>query len=847
MVVNMRKMKKFRSIVLVSTLALGLCACGKNEKTGGSIADTQMAKQYVYSEQNIDLSALGFEEDYNINNMKQVGERLYMVVNSYEQNDDKGSTRTYLKLVSMNSDGSDIKKIDLQLPAEESNDIANIPENGESNETDSHTEEAVTEEVVTEEAVTEDAVTEDAVTEDTVIEVMPEMFGESAKYEWTGFGYVAFVGEQIYVTKEHTIEDWSDPENYVSQNNTSVCSWDMEGNFKWETPIEGIRTEEEYSFVQTMVPLKDNTVALIIGGDNYKKVTVDSEGNVSQPMKLSAESSRFQNMDRMMARDDGTIIFTYYDDEWTNMYVATYDIEADTISEGTKLPSNLMWMGYNSMAAGINNDLVFSTSNGIYSYTLGDTEIKQMMSYVNSDLNVGSINQIMVLDDTHFLASYNDNSYEYKLHCSLFTKVKPEDIPDKEVIVIAGSYVDGDLKKRAIEYNKESQTHRIVINEYDMYNSGDDYMAGYTKLNNEIISGNMPDILITEGMDANLDSYIAKGLLADIGALIAKDEELSKKEFMENVFEAYKVDGKLYQLIPSFRVQTVIGKKSILGERNGWTMEEMQEVLASMPEETKVFGDMTRDNFIYYMMDFGGSDFVDVTTGKCNFNSQQFIDMLEYAKTLPKELSEDYYADETWYLNYQSQYREDRTLLMPLYINGFSDMKYQINGFFGEDVTYVGFPSDHGTGAIIAVNNSYVLSAKSKKLDAAWDFIRYYLTDEYQNKMNWGIPVSKDAFQEKSKDATCKSYWVNEKGEKEEYDDYFDINGESIILEPLNQQQLEELVTCIESVNKRSYYSQELQKIITEEVEAFFTGQKSAADVAKIIQSRAQIYVNENM
>jgi hypothetical protein len=34
--------------------------------------------------------------------------------------------------------------------------------------------------------------------------------------------------------------------------------------------------------------------------------------------------------------------------------------------------------------------------------------------------------------------------------------------------------------------------------------------------------------------------------------------------------------------------------------------------------------------------------------------------------------------------------------------------------------------------------------------------------------------------------------------------------------------------------------------IITEEVEAFYSGQKTAAAVADIIQSRASIYISEN-
>ena len=40
---------------------------------------------------------------------------------------------------------------------------------------------------------------------------------------------------------------------------------------------------------------------------------------------------------------------------------------------------------------------------------------------------------------------------------------------------------------------------------------------------------------------------------------------------------------------------------------------------------------------------------------------------------------------------------------------------------------------------------------------------------------------------------------------------------------------------------------QGLYEIIAEDAEPFFKGAKSAAEVADIIQSRAQIYVDENM
>ena len=91
-------------------------------------------------------------------------------------------------------------------------------------------------------------------------------------------------------------------------------------------------------------------------------------------------------------------------------------------------------------------------------------------------------------------------------------------------------------------------------------------------------------------------NYIAKGLIADVRKLIADDEELSQKEFIESVFDAYSVDGKLYYVVPNFEVYTMIAKKSLVGDRESWTIEDMKQVLAGMGEEASAFGiDITRN------------------------------------------------------------------------------------------------------------------------------------------------------------------------------------------------------------------------------------------------------------
>ena len=163
------------------------------------------------------------------------------------------------------------------------------------------------------------------------------------------------------------------------------------------------------------------------------------------------------------------------------------------------------------------------------------------MSYINSDLAAGSLNNFLVLDEEQFLGFYYDNN-EGKMCGGLFTHVKPEDIKDRIVLTLAGNYIDYDLKRKVVEYNKSGDTYRIVVKEYSTYNTAEDYTLGVKQLNNDIISGGMPDILVVDS-NMSMDSYIAKGLVANVDDLIAGDEELSKYDYLQNVWDAYRVES----------------------------------------------------------------------------------------------------------------------------------------------------------------------------------------------------------------------------------------------------------------------------------------------------------------
>ena len=849
----MKKWKRGISLCMAAAMTILACACGSVDgiRGGDQEADSSLAKQYVFRNEPIDLS-IDFE-NADIYGMSYVNDKIYALIYRYtwKYYDDMPVVDDLVdEIDEIDDEGTDVEDVEAG-ETEEGIDISAsvfIEDQAVPATASSSMEMTVDVPVAEPEDYSseEDEITSGFICvsmrldgSDRQEAFLSETGGSENSSFWLNTTVVGNDG-RIYATAEVYRNDYSDPENPIYENATYLYCWESDGTVAWKQNMSETIAEDEWFYASGMDLDQDGNLIMLVQDKEYR--VYDGEGNLVQNKAL--DMNGISNPGSTMINKDGTLYITSYDDDWTAMYISVYDPATGNVGELKSLPDSI----YNfSISKGVGTDLLLTSSTGIYTYNIGDPEPVKIMDYINSDLpSSGYLNYLTWIDDEHFVASYYD-LVDYERVVAQFSYVSPESIPDKKVLVLGCSYVGSDIKRRIINFNKTSTEYRITVKDYSVYSSMDDYMARYTQLNNDIISGQMPDILVTDS-NMNVNNYINKGLLADIGALIDADEELSREDFLENVFDAFSVNGKLYTVVSSFIVQTMIGKKALLGDRTGWNMQEFSEVMSQMPEGMTAFdADMLRSSFMYTMMNYSGSDFVDPDTGKCNFDSEDFKAMLEYAKTLPKDYPEDYWENYNWE-SYQTMYRDGRCLLGGTSIYSITDLVYTIKGQFGGDVAFVGFPCEGRNGSVInAYGNTFALSAKSANLQGAWEFVRYYLTDEYQSgDESWGLPVSRKAFDEKAELATHRPYWIDADGNKQEYDATYYINGEEIILEPFTQEEVDAIKEFIYTVKRQSYYNSDIIDIITEEAEGFFTGQKSVDEVTQIIQSRIQLYVDEN-
>lgn len=859
---KMSNWKRVLSLGLALVMTVSMTACGDKGNKGdgqgngqgnGKGENTQavnnaLAKEHVFRGKPINIESS--DNEVNVAASRKNGDEVEILTIAYVYGE-YGESQN-ITLHKLKADGTVTGSVEMKLPDESAQE-------GGADEQEGQGENGTSENSGENQSVT----VED--TEDGEIPVPVEdgegdwEYGnEDYSYENTNYNTAVISDKNIFAFRNHYKDGYENGE-YISENDQSICCWDKSGELLWMAPIDmsEYQNEEHYGYISTAVPLTDGSLGLILSGDQSGLIKVSADGTVSKLKKSSSSKDVFGMDPSFAVKSDGSLLVSYYNDDYSKQYLTTYDPATDQYGAETEVPKTARNYGFYNFSAGVQYDVVFSNSEGIFGFNMGDTDIATIMDYVNSDLVTYGLNNVVFLDENSFVASYNDPT-DWQNHFELFTYVKPEDIPDKSTVLLAGVYVDMDQKTNIIRFNKNSDQYRIVVKDYSAYNTEEDFTQGVTRLNNDIIAGNVPDILYLND-NIPVDSLIAKGVLANIDELIKNDPELSQQEFMDNVFEAYRVDGVLYRVIPKFSVNTWIAKKSLVGDRTSWTMDEVKEAASKLTGKKTIFGTNygtnTRDMFMQQIMTFCGNDFVDINTGKCNFDNKLFADLLEYAKTLPTEeensdRDEDYW--ENYWQEYYTQYRENKVLMMPLEMYDFSNVKYQIKGMMGEAVSFVGFPAESGAGSFIGVNVSFAIADKSANKEGAWQFLRFFLSEDYQRNEDYkygygsGIPVLKKLAREQADKLKERPYWEDENGNKNYYDDTFWMNGESIVLDPFTQAEVDQLFDFVCSVKKAGFSDENVTNIVSEEAGSFFSGSKSAKDVAAMIQNRVQLYVNEN-
>ena len=633
-------------------------------------------------------------------------------------------------------------------------------------------------------------------------------------------------------------------EDYT-KSETFLCKFDAEGKQIFAEDMTELVTG---SYVDNMAI--DGEGRIYVTGENNVWL-FDADGNKRGTVSLGADVNWIRAMG---SGKDGKMYLSYYT---SNGGTVLCDIDFDGKKTGNTY-ENYPSSNSNALVPGIEKDFMAQDGNRVYEYDVKSQTSTELFTWLDSDINGNTVENFWGLEDGRILAVTSDWETNEK-GIALLTKTKASEVPQKETIVIGSLYGDSNIQSAAVKFNKSNDKYHISIREYLNYNDydGDDYQAfmtdGINRLNNDITSNNCPDILDLSGL--NIKQLAAKGVFEDLNGYLEKSEKLSREDFLENILEAYTLDGKLVSIPYSFQMSTVVGKGSEVGTEMGWTLEELIAYADAHPDAL-LFDSKTKDVIMMTLMAYNADYFIDWSTGECRFDSEEFKDILNFANRFPEE-----YDWEKEDVSTPNKIQKGQVLLYEENIYDFNELQ-MCNEIFQGDASYIGYPTmDGSVGCMLSASQAYAITSKSGHKDGAWEFIEGFLTKEENPDRGFssiGFPTMKSKLNAMAADAVEVKYYTDENGEL-----YYDENGEPIPMGGgggisyedgwsyeyrIPTQEEVDLALSLMEIAKPVSYSQgdEVLNIINEEAAPFYKGQKSVDEVASVIQSRIKIYVGEN-
>lgn len=672
--------------------------------------------------------------------------------------------------------------------------------------------------------------------------------------------------------------------NYYEQgeNKTGLLHLDADG--KELKRIEFNQTDENGNsfyvsnfFVDNSgnVYLSDWQNVYIYDQDGNKKTTVDLGENGGELCELKAGvvGVCYYKNDEAKPEESGRV--------FQEIDPATGKLTGDTV----KIPDS----AYNFFPGDDVYDIYYDYNGNIYGYKF-DTDTKdKVIDWIECDINSNNLNSYSILPDGRVIAfenTYDDQTQTNTMQLIVMTRVDAASVVNKTVLTFACMYLDWNMRDAIVKFNRASNTHRIVVRDYSEYNTDDDYTAGIQKLNTEMLSGKLPDMIDINTYSMPIEQYAAKGFLTDLYELIDADPDMSRESFVQPVLKALEsADGKLYQLPQTFAVDTAIALDKVVGEYDTWNLAAVKDAMTKLQDGATVFDVYrTKSDILSTCISRNIDAFVDWENGAAHFDSDEFKALLEFANSFPDTYDWEN-ADEEDQDSAQNRMNAGKQLMSSFYVSSLEDILYQLTGYNGK-VKFVGYPSEDGTSNhAFQIDGAIAISSTCADKTAAWNFMKQFLNEEYQSSYNiWSFPINQAAFDAKLKEMMTEEYQTDDNGNVMKDDNgnpiripkvtyYTDGNGtmtgystgnggvavmqasadgsvemgenDEVNVYAMTQEQADEILGLINATTAVYGYDESIMGIITDEAAPYFAGEKSLDDTVNMIQSRVNLYVAE--
>ncbi|MBD5529879.1 MAG: extracellular solute-binding protein [Lachnospiraceae bacterium] len=590
-----------------------------------------------------------------------------------------------------------------------------------------------------------------------------------------------------------------------------------DGVFREEIPLSDEALSDAAVF--KLLPLGEDGFGILA---HEKLFIVDRLGKTQAVFKCPEGS--FQGM-ACISNDE--MVVTYYDGESRSASLSVVEWNKDRMSEGCKIK------GDGQLLSCEEGNICFMDTQAIYEMDPETKVIREKISLEGRNVFPDRTADMKVGDGETVLLCYGTDSNAVK-----YIVFSPEEENGEEEtlqldaadydqygrrFVYVYDYYSWTGEKTELgniidAFNEQSDSYQVVLKDYGY---GNRYDEGVDPLK-IITAEEFPDLIFS--MQTSLiDIFREKDCLEDLTPYIESSENISVSDIVDPVLNAYSVQGKIYALPRTFQMETLMGKRSQMGEP-GWTVDEFLswiETHADMDNGMSLTKDRVYDLCMETLLD----SCVDMESGEADFIGGTFksaavrINELNLGNGLQIPDPEEIKNPDSWYIVEAAVGNLGRAVYAEIEL--------------GEEGVFKGYPGKDGEPVYYFEAAALSIFRTSDVKEGAFEFLEYYL-------MYQGEDISGQYQNITPKLYTLKSYL--EKGIS------LALQVESMWGEPcaVTQEQIDKVLALFPYVVPRKEKYEEIRVIVDEELQPFFDGQKDIDTVCEIIQSKVKIYLEES-
>lgn len=607
-------------------------------------------------------------------------------------------------------------------------------------------------------------------------------------------GEYVFLEDSLWVTHYRVSYD---PEQGTSDWEGYLEHWDAQGNqLEKRSLAENYGINQEDNVLMALTPGKENGLLMV---SQKELLFLDETG------EIAARSDVPQDSWFTACRDSSGRAYLF--DSLSTNTLYTVDWEKHTLGQ----PLFSADSGVRILPGGGDYDFFLVNETILSGAALATGTVTEILRWADYALTA-SVGSVEYVDEDTFRISVSsimgdpESLYLRRVPASEVPKKKTiylayplaevEDVPDRSWTEMA----DYTLIEPINRFNRSSGEYRIEVVTF----------SSATDLQLLMQSDTPPDLICWDGdwveSPPSARLYAAKGYLADLEPLLEQDEEFSMDDLIPRCVELLRETyGGMYVLPYAFYARTIMAPREYVGDDMGWTLEEFCNMANSLPDDVTLWSS-GGDTLLSMILGTNGSRFVDYEAGTCDFENQTFIDLLNVCRNRCTE------GDDT---------ENDMLQVIPI-MGQFAQFTYNnLLPAKAAGKTMIGYPGAEGNGMCLTFQQCMSITASAKHPDAAWQFLRMFLSDDVQKETRIFTPIREDVYQELENDMVKNS---PDEATQEEY-------AEAIAM-PYD-------AGCV------MVYDDPAMEIALEEAAAFFAGDKTAEDTASVIQSRVSIYLGE--